>query len=90
LETPLFDFDDKQRISLYLLGKSFSEMIRLLPPHPVALVESEERVLVAADLHLGMEYELAKQGINIPYQWDRILEELVTIVKIHKPDRLLL
>jgi putative SbcD/Mre11-related phosphoesterase len=90
LGTPLFDFDEKQRISLYLLGKSFSEMIRLLPPHPVALVESEERVLVAADLHLGLEYELAKQGINIPYQWDRMLEELVNIVKIHKPDRLLL
>jgi hypothetical protein len=46
--------------------------------------------MVAADLHLGMEYELAKQGINIPYQWNRMLEELVSIVKEHKPDRLIL
>lgn len=65
-------------------------MIRLLPPHPVAIIESDEKVMVAADLHLGMEYELAKQGINIPYQWDRILEELISIVKKHRPDRLLL
>lgn len=72
------------------MGHGFSEMIRLLPPHPVAIVESEERVLMAADLHLGMEYELAQQGINIPYQWDRLLEDLIDIVKEHKPDRVIL
>jgi metallophosphoesterase superfamily enzyme len=37
-----------------------------------------------------MEYELAKQGINIPYQWSRMLEELVSIVREQKPDRLIL
>jgi putative SbcD/Mre11-related phosphoesterase len=46
--------------------------------------------MVAADLHLGMEYELAQQGINIPYQWNRMLEELVSILREHKPDRLIL
>jgi putative SbcD/Mre11-related phosphoesterase len=65
-------------------------MIRLLPPFPVAIVESGERIMVAADLHLGMEYELAQQGINIPYQWNRMLEELVSILREHKPDRLIL
>jgi putative SbcD/Mre11-related phosphoesterase len=78
------------RIGLNLISHGFSEMIRLLPPHPIALVESRERVMVAADLHLGMEYELAQQGINIPYQWDRLLEELLEIVREHKPDRLIL
>jgi len=54
------------------------------------LVEGEERVLLASDFHLGLEYELAKMGINIPFQTDRILGELLTIVHEHRPDRLLL
>ena len=65
-------------------------MIRLLTPHPALMVESGERVMLAADLHLGMEYDLAKQGINIPYQWTRMLEELLVLLEEHKPDRLIL
>lgn len=65
-------------------------MIRLLTPHPALMVESGERVLLAADLHLGMEYELAKQGINIPYQWTRMLDELLALLEEHHPDRLIL
>ena len=65
-------------------------MIRLLTPWPALLIEEEERILMASDLHLGVEYELAKMGINIPYQTDRILGELLTIVREHKPDRLIL
>ena len=65
-------------------------MIRLLTPHPALMVESGERVMLAADLHLGMEYDLAKQGINIPYQWTRMLEELLYLLEEHKPDRLIL
>jgi putative SbcD/Mre11-related phosphoesterase len=65
-------------------------MIKLLTPHPALMVESGERVMMAADLHLGLEYELAKQGINIPYQWNRILEELMYLLEEHRPDRLIL
>lgn len=65
-------------------------MIRLLTPWPAMLVEGEERVLLASDFHLGLEYELAKMGINIPFQTDRILGELLTLVREHHPDRLLL
>jgi len=54
------------------------------------LVEEEERILMASDFHLGLEYELAKMGINIPYQTDRILDELLAIVREHRPDRLIL
>jgi metallophosphoesterase superfamily enzyme len=53
------------------------------------MVESGERVLLAADLHLGLEYELAKQGINIPFQWSRMLEELVLLLEEYRPDRLI-
>lgn len=65
-------------------------MIRLLTPWPALLVEAEERMLIATDLHLGIEYELAKMGINIPYQTDRFLSEIVSLVKEHRPDRLIL
>jgi putative SbcD/Mre11-related phosphoesterase len=65
-------------------------MIKLLTPHPALIVESGERIMIAADLHLGLEYELAKQGINIPYQWNRILDEIMHLLEEHKPDRLIL
>lgn len=65
-------------------------MIRLLTPWPAMLVEAEERLLLATDFHLGIEYELAKMGINIPYQTDRFREELLSLVREHKPDRVLL
>jgi metallophosphoesterase superfamily enzyme len=65
-------------------------MIRLLTPHPALMVENGERVMLAADLHLGMEYDLAKQGISIPYQWSRMLDELMALLEEHRPDRLVL
>jgi metallophosphoesterase superfamily enzyme len=65
-------------------------MIRLLTPWPAMLVEGDERMLLSADFHLGIEYELAKMGINIPYQTDRFLDELINLIKEFKPDRLLL
>lgn len=65
-------------------------MIRLLTPWPAMLVEGDERMLLASDFHLGIEYELAKMGINIPYQTERFLGELLGLVREHHPDRLLL
>lgn len=65
-------------------------MIRLLTPWPALLVDEEERILIASDFHLGLEYELAKMGINIPYQTERILEELLALIREHTPERLLL
>jgi putative SbcD/Mre11-related phosphoesterase len=65
-------------------------LIRLLTPWPAILVEEEERILLASDFHLGLEYELAKLGINIPYQTERILGDLLNLVHDHHPDRLLL
>jgi len=65
-------------------------LIRLLTPWPAMLVEAGERILLATDFHLGLEYELAKMGINIPYQTERFLGELLALVREHRPDRLLL
>ena len=65
-------------------------MIRILTPNPAMMVESGEKVMLAADLHLGLEYDLAKQGISIPYQWNRVLAELMVLLEEHRPDRLIL
>ena len=65
-------------------------MIKLLTPWPVLMVDSGERMLLAGDFHLGIEYELAKMGISIPYQTERFLGELVALVEEHRPDRIIL
>ncbi len=57
---------------------------------PLLLVEGKERVLVAADLHLGLEYELMLCGISIPSQTEKILTRLKSSLADVKPDRLLL
>ncbi|MGD2142557.1 MAG: metallophosphoesterase family protein [Candidatus Bathyarchaeota archaeon] len=62
----------------------------MLTPWPALLVEGDERILLASDFHLGIEYELAKMGINIPYQTERFLGEFMDLVREHHPDRVLL
>jgi len=69
------------------LGKP---LIRLLTPWPALLLDESERILLVSDLHIGFEYELAKMGISIPYQSDRLLEDLLMIVHECKPQRLII
>jgi uncharacterized protein len=57
---------------------------------PLLLVEGEKRVLVAADLHLGLEHELWLGGVSIPSQTEKILARLQGFLAEIKPDRLLL
>jgi len=45
---------------------------------------------VAADLHLGLEYELWQGGISIPSQSQAILRRLTDAISEIKPDRLVL
>jgi metallophosphoesterase superfamily enzyme len=57
---------------------------------PLLLVEGQERVLVAADLHLGLEHELWLGGVSIPSQTGKMLEDLRKQLTEVKPDRLVL
>jgi putative SbcD/Mre11-related phosphoesterase len=57
---------------------------------PLLLVEQDSKVLVAADLHLGLEYELWLNGMSIPSQTEHILEKLRYHLKETKPDFLVL
>ncbi|KYH39191.1 MAG: phosphoesterase [Candidatus Bathyarchaeota archaeon B23] len=64
--------------------------IRLLSPSPALLLEDAERILMASDLHIGLEYELSKMGISLPNQADRILGQLLSLVEEHRPTRVVL
>lgn len=57
---------------------------------PLLLVERELKVLVAADIHLGLEYEMWLCGVSIPSQMERLLERLKGYLKKIEPDRLVL
>ncbi|MDI6884339.1 MAG: metallophosphoesterase [Hadesarchaea archaeon] len=57
---------------------------------PALLVKIErERTLVVADLHLGIEGELAKKGISLPSQIPKVKARLLELIKKRKPDRLI-
>jgi putative SbcD/Mre11-related phosphoesterase len=57
---------------------------------PLLLSEGEKRVLVASDIHIGLEHELMLGGITIPSQTDKILSRILEFLKAIKPDRLVL
>ena len=65
-------------------------MLKLLLPHPAALVETGgTKTLVIADPHLGWEMNLQNKGIHIPSQTTKLFEKLVAILSKYKADALL-
>jgi hypothetical protein len=48
-----------------------------------------ERALVVADLHLGIEAELASGGVDLPSQMPRVKERLIELIQQQEPDRLI-
>jgi metallophosphoesterase superfamily enzyme len=67
-------------------------MPRLTPlfGEPLLLVEGDLRVLVAADLHIGLEHELWLCGASVPSQTGKLLEQLKSFISGTEPDRLVL
>lgn len=47
------------------------------------------KILVIADLHLGLELELRNEGINLPSQSDDILKKILNLCKSHKIRKLI-
>ena len=65
---------------------------RVVPivPNPSLLIETKaERILVVGDLHIGWEISLMEKGIHIPSQAWRISDELLKIVKLCEPNRII-
>ncbi len=66
-------------------------MIKLLPPHPVAIVKTQKtRTMVIADLHIGWEITLSQKGIHIPTQTPKLLRKLTNLISTYKPEKLLI
>ncbi len=64
--------------------------IPILDSRALKIEIDEERVLVAADLHLGIEVELSKRGISLPSQMSKVKERLLKLINQENPDRLIL
>lgn len=57
---------------------------------PALVVENEERVLVAGDLHLGIESSLSSHGVHIRSQSRERIDRLVACIESSEPDTLVL
>ena len=63
---------------------------RPIPNEPLLLVEGSLRVLVATDLHIGIEHQLWLGGASVPSQTNKMLNDLRRRVEEIGPDRLIL
>jgi len=61
--------------------------MKFIPKKPALLVDD---ILVVADLHNGIEYELHKKGVEVPSQTQAKFESLKEIVEQTKPKRLII
>jgi putative SbcD/Mre11-related phosphoesterase len=61
--------------------------IKFLTEKPAAFIQ-EEKALVIAELHLGLEHELFKKGIKIPSQREKFQIELERLKKLTKAKNL--
>jgi putative SbcD/Mre11-related phosphoesterase len=56
---------------------------------PALKIRSKENVLVVADLHLGIESELARRGVTLPSQVPKIKERLLKLIERERSKRLI-
>ena len=64
--------------------------LHFLPDGPALVIENTARVLVIADLHIGIESDLDVHGVHIPSQtWGR-LDRVLACIDEGKPDLVLL
>ncbi|WP_148704854.1 metallophosphoesterase [Methanosarcina siciliae] len=57
---------------------------------PALTVTNTETALVIADIHLGIEWDLYRSGINLPSRLDERLSRILGYIEISSPDRLVL
>ncbi len=64
--------------------------LEFLENGPAVVISGDERVLVIADLHFGIESDLDRHGIHVPSRSEERLERVMTCVGSARPDLLLL
>jgi len=63
--------------------------VKFLTDYPAAFIPYE-KILVIAELHLGLEYEIFKSGITIPPQRETFLETLGKLLDLTKAKKLVI
>ncbi len=57
---------------------------------PALVITGRSKVLVIADIHLGIKWDLYNSGFSIPSQIKRRLDRIITYIKQVHPDRIVL
>jgi putative SbcD/Mre11-related phosphoesterase len=66
-------------------------MIAPILPYAAGLVKAQGvKTLALADLHIGWEMALVQKGIHVPSQTRKLQQNLVDLLVLHRPDRLLI
>ena len=65
------------------------EKIQPIQNEPILFID-EKKILVVADLHIGIETELREHGLNPLPQTEKMLKRLVSICKKYKPKEIIL
>ena len=64
-----------------------------IPNEPALLLKNEDKnedIMVVADFHLGIEYELLEKGINLPSQTKKMLSHLQNLIAQYNIDHLII
>lgn len=59
-------------------------------PNEPALFIKKQKILVVADLHIGIEHELREQGLHIPSQTATLTHRLLSLIKRFHPNDIVL
>ena len=59
-------------------------------PNEPALFCKNNKLLIVADLHIGIETELREQGLNPPLQTPIITKNIISLCKKYKPEEIIL
>ncbi|MDY6864462.1 MAG: metallophosphoesterase [Halobacteriota archaeon] len=67
-------------------------MVEILPlvDEPVLTVEDNIKILVISDIHLGIERDLRRSGVNIPSQTGKLVAKILSLVRLLKPDKVII
>ena len=63
--------------------------IQPIKDEPILFIE-DKKILIIADLHIGIEKELREHGLNPMSQTEKMLKHLITICKKYKPNEIIL
>jgi len=63
--------------------------IQPIPNEPALFIEGK-KILVIADLHIGIESELKERGVNAEFQTQKMTDHLICLCKKYKPDEIIL